>query len=348
MVGSTLLNCGGGVWAWAMTSLLLHVGLHKTATTSFQGFLHRHDEVLASCGCLYPRTARAPGPQHALLPGCYFPNHPFLPRDRSLSVDHYINQLVEELDRAPYWLCVISSEVFTELLNADRAATRDLIVKLSGHFERVQLLLTLRDLPQLAYSDLKNRLRDISLGLRREIAFSAPTFFVRIEQAKHRECDKWREIGYPIVEKSMDGVADPVGFYFETALEMLPSSARLALQSAVASGTISADERNADPFAEVEYLLMILAGLKLAAAGKSATAQLTLEATVHFLRTEKKAEACAQLGIDAALMIVLVRTLFVQRETMDPLSVMQKVGLSAASAAFLDNLSERLAKKIDG
>ncbi len=348
MVGSTLLNCGGGVWAWAMTSLLLHVGLHKTATTSFQGFLHRHDEVLASCGCLYPRTARAPGPQHALLPGCYFPNHPFLPRDRSLSVDHYINQLVEELDRAPYWLCVISSEVFTELLNADRAATRDLIVKLSGHFERVQLLLTLRDLPQLAYSDLKNRLRDISLGLRREIAFSAPTFFVKIEQAKHRECDKWRELGYPVVEKSMDGVADPVGFYFEAVLDMLPFSARFALQSAIASGTISADERNADPFAEVEYLLMILAGLKLAAAGKSDTAQLTLEATVHFLRTVKKAEACAQLGIDAALMIVLVRTLYVQREAMDPLSVMQKVGLSAASAAFLDNLSERLAKKIDG
>lgn len=348
MVGSTLLNCGGGVWAWAMTSLLLHVGLHKTATTSFQGFLRRHDDVLASCGCLYPRSARAPGPQHALLPGCYFPNHPFLPRDRSLSVDHYINQLVEELDRTPYWLCVISSEVFTELLNVDRAATRDLIRKLSGHFEQVKILLTLRDLPRLAYSDLKNRLRDISLGLRREIAFSAPMIFVKIEQAKHCECDKWRELGYPIVEKSMDGVADPVGFYFEAVLEMLPSSARLALQSAVASGTISADERNADPFAEVEYLLMILAGLKLAAAGKSDTAQLTLEATVYFLRTVKKAEACARLGIDAALMIVLVRTLFVQREAMDPLSVMQMVGLSPAAAAFLDNLSERLAKKLGG
>lgn len=348
MVGSTLLNCGGGVWAWSMTSLLLHVGLHKTATTSFQGFLRRHDEVLASCGCLYPRSARAPGPQHALLPGCLFPNHPFLPRDRSLSVDHYINQLVEELDRAPYWLCVISSEVFTELLNVDQAATRDLIQKLSAHFEQVKILLTLRDLPQLAYSDLKNRLRDISLGLRREIAFSAPMVFVKIEQAKHRECDKWRELGYPIVEQSMDGVADPVGLYFETVLDMLPSGARFALRSAVAGVTISADERNADPFSEAEYLLMILAGLKLAAAGKSATAQLTLEFTVLFLRTEKAAEACTQLGIDAALMIALVRTLFVRREMLDPLSVMQMVGLSATSAAYLDNLSECLAKKLAG
>jgi hypothetical protein len=331
-----------------MTSLLLHVGLHKTATTSFQGFLHRHDEVLVSCGCLYPRTARAPGPQHALLPGCYFPNHPFLPGDRSLSVDHYINQLVEELNRAPYWLCVISSEVFTELLNVDQSATRDLIEKLSAHFEQVKILLTLRDLPQLAYSDLKNRLRDVSLGLRREIAFSAPMFFVRIEQAKRRECDMWRALGYPIVERGMDGVADPVGFYFETVLDLLPASARLALQSAVGRGATSSDDRNADPFSEVEYLLMILAGLKLAAAGKSATAQLTLEFTVLFLRTEKAAEACTQLGIDAALMIALVRTLFVQRETLDPLSVMQMVGLSAASAAYLDNLSECLAKKLAG
>lgn len=346
MVGSTLLNCGGGVWAWAMTSLLLHVGLHKTATTSFQGFLHRHDEVLASCGCLYPRTARAPGPQHALLPGCYFPNHPFLPKDRSLSVDHYLNQLVEELDRAPYWLCVISSEVFTELLNVDRAATRDLIVKLSGHFERVQLLLTLRDLPQLAYSDLKNRLRDISLGLRREFAFAAPMFFVKIEQAKRRECDMWRALGCPIVERCMDGVADPVGFYFETVLDLLPASARLALQSAVGRGTISSDDRNADPFSEVEYLLMILTGLKLMAAGKTDQAQLTLETTVLFLRTEKAAVTCAQIGVDVALMIPLVRTLFVQRKTLDPLSVMLTVGLSAESAAYLDTLSERLAKKL--
>jgi hypothetical protein len=348
MVGSTLLNCGGGVWAWAMTSLLLHVGLHKTATTSFQGFLHRHDEVLASCGCLYPRTARAPGPQHALLPGCYFPNHPFLPRDRSLSVDHYITQLVEELDRAPYWLCVISSEVFTELLNVDLVTTRDLIVKLSGHFKQVKILLTLRDLPRLAYSDLKNRLRDISLGLRRDIAFSAPMFFARIERAKRCECDQWRTLGFPIVERCMDDVVDPVGFYLEAILDMLPSSARLALQSAVGNSTVSADDRNADPFAEVEYLLMILAGLKLAAAGKSDTAQLTLEATVLFLRTVKAAEACAQLGIDAALMIQLVRTLFAQREAMNSLSVMQMVGLSASSAAYLDTLSERLAKKLAG
>jgi hypothetical protein len=250
-----------------MSSLVLHVGLHKTATTSFQCFLAERDRLLAGFGCLYPLAARAPGPQHALLPGCYFPNHPFLPKDRSLSVDQYINELAEELAMAPYSLCVMSSEVFTELLNFDAAVARVLIDRLSERFSKLVVLLTLRNIPELAYSDLKNRLRDISLGLRRDFAFSAPMFFNRIEMHKQRERKMWRSLGVEIVEKCMDD-GDPVMSYFGAVLDMMPVIERAGLQSAIVEGASAPEERNSDPYAEVEYLLVMIAGLKLAAAGK--------------------------------------------------------------------------------
>lgn len=331
-----------------MTSLLLHVGLHKTATTSFQGFLQRHDAVLASCGCLYPRSAKAPGSQHALLPGCYFPGHPFLPRERSCSIDHYLSLLAEELDQAPYWLCVLSSEVFTELLNHDRNLVRDLISRLSTHFREIVILLTLRDLPQLAYSDLKNRLRDISLGLRPDFAFAAPLFYSRIEKYKFRECEMWRNLGFKVVERSMDGVPDPVGAYFQVVADMLPPSARRAAQAAVSRLTALADDRNSDPFAELEYLILILSGLKLAGAGRAKSVALDMNVTARFLCNVKAAAMPSELNIESAQMIALLRCLHASQGDLNCCMVMEKVGFAPASAEYVDGLSNRLVRQLAG
>jgi hypothetical protein len=328
-----------------MTSLLLHVGLHKTATTSFQCFLAERDRLLADFGCLYPLTARAPGSQHALLPGCYFPNHPFLPKDRSLSVDYYINALAEELAMAPYNLCVMSSEVFTELLNFDAAAARMLIDKLSERFGKLVVLLTLRNIPELAYSDLKNRLRDISLGLRRDFAFSAPMFFNRIEMHKQRERAVWRSLGVEIVEKYMDD-GDPVMSYFGVALEMMPFIERTGLQATVAQSDSVPEGRNSDPYTEVEYLLVMIAGLKLAAAGQSKQASLTLESAASFFNSQRSSADLAQMPVGSSQVIALLRCLHANKSDTDYRSSMQKVGLSPVVAECIDHLADRLANQL--
>jgi hypothetical protein len=330
-----------------MTSLLLHVGLHKTATTSFQCFLAKRDRLLADFGCLYPLTARAPGSQHALLPGCYFPNHPFLPKDRSLSVDYYINALAEELAMAPYSLCVMSSEVFTELLSFDAIAARMIIDRLSDKFERLVLLLTLRDIPALAYSDLKNRLRDISLGLRRDFAFSAPMFFNRIEMHKQREREMWRSLGVEIVEKYMDD-GDPVMSYFGVVLDMMPVIERAGLQSTVAQSDSPPEGRNSDPYAEVEYLLMMITGLKLAAARKSKQATLTLESAASFFHSQQSSADLAQVPIGSSQVIALLRCLHANTSDTDYRSSMQRVGLSPVVAEHIDLFADRLANQLVG
>jgi hypothetical protein len=328
-----------------MTSLLLHVGLHKTATTSFQCFLAERDRLLADFGCLYPLTARAPGSQHALLPGCYFPNHPFLPKDRSLSVDYYINALAEELAMAPYNLCVMSSEVFTELLNFDAAAARMLIDKLSERFGKLVVLLTLRNIPELAYSDLKNRLRDISLGLRRDFAFSAPMFFNRIEMHKQRERAVWRSLGVEIVEKYMDD-GDPVMSYFGVVLDMMPVIERTGLQATVAQSDSVPEGRNSDPYTEVEYLLVMIAGLKLAAAGQSKQASLTLESAASFFNSQRSSADLAQMPVGSSQVIALLRCLHANKSDTDYRSSMQKVGLSPVVAECIDHLADRLANQL--
>lgn len=331
-----------------MTTLLLHVGLHKTATSSFQFFLCEHDEDLARHGCLYPKTARAPGPQHALLPGCYFPGHPFLPVDRSLSVEGYIGELFKELALAPCSLCVLSSEVFTELLSFDREALRDLIGRLSCGFQRLVILLTLRDVPQLAYSDLKNRLRDISRGLRQDIVFSAPAAFDKIERDKYHQREMWRSLEAEIVERSMDGSCNPVESYFGVIMDLLPECERFALKNELGKDAFGGWERNTDPFPEIVYLLVIISGLKIAAAGKSVKTALTLKQSVSFLRSRKEYARWREIVVDSSQVIAFLRCLKTCEGDIDFRSFMQRVSLAPAVADFIDLLSDHLVDQLVG
>ena len=66
---------------------VIHVGLHHTATTSFQTFLFKNRDALIKNKILYPLTGIYRGScQHSLIPSCFLNNHlfkflglPFLP-----------------------------------------------------------------------------------------------------------------------------------------------------------------------------------------------------------------------------------------------------------------------------
>ena len=45
-------------------TLFLHIGLHKTGTSSLQNFLNRNADLLREQGCLWPQAGRVGGAHH--------------------------------------------------------------------------------------------------------------------------------------------------------------------------------------------------------------------------------------------------------------------------------------------
>ena len=105
--------------------------MHKTGTTSFQKFLSRNNNILRNFNCLYPYSMRYDS-QHSLLPACFLGEHLFLPKRRILDPDFYINDLKTELAEKSYKLCIISSEVFHELMVKDRSKCFNILLKLTS------------------------------------------------------------------------------------------------------------------------------------------------------------------------------------------------------------------------
>ena len=107
---------------------LIHVGLHKTATTSFQNFLFNETTFLTSFGIIYPITIlEKTSKQHSILPGYFFKDHPAIPKDPEKNIEDYIRSLREEIYHSKMKLCVISSEVCTELNDVNYESTKIII-----------------------------------------------------------------------------------------------------------------------------------------------------------------------------------------------------------------------------
>ena len=94
--------------------IIVHLGMHKTGTTSIQHFLARHRRRLREAGILYPR-AGTHGEQHAALPASVLPTHPILPPALLDSDPALVIAAVDEEIRDA-GVAVLSREVFWELL----------------------------------------------------------------------------------------------------------------------------------------------------------------------------------------------------------------------------------------
>jgi len=139
--------------------LLIHVGLHKTGTTSVQNQLHQNRKCLLEEGVLYP-TSSLFGSQHALIPGSVISKHFFLDRvPRSLCTSDYLEALYEEVERANPSLVILSSEVFSEITH-NRVACLGILSELQKGFNSCSLLLTTRNAQELALSALKHSVRE--------------------------------------------------------------------------------------------------------------------------------------------------------------------------------------------
>ena len=138
--------------------LLIHVGLHKTGTTSFQNSLWTNKQKLIEQNVLYPHAGIC-GSQHALIPGTLFDQHPFLPAERSLNISHYINLLNDEIDSYSPNLMILSSEVFTEALSKDQIRTTSLFKAFEELSDDICILVTTRNEYSYAISTFKHVIR---------------------------------------------------------------------------------------------------------------------------------------------------------------------------------------------
>lgn len=148
---------GGAAGRDTRPVLVLHVGMHKTGSTSLQDFLSAHVGQLAAAGFVYPEVARF-GNQHAALPAAYMDQHPALPS--SLLNRDPQSVLQEILESVPGDANVLlSSEVFWELATYLRPAYSALVDLLRQHWD-VRTLYVARDPHQKAWSSIKHMARE--------------------------------------------------------------------------------------------------------------------------------------------------------------------------------------------
>ena len=100
-----------------MEVLYLHIGTHKTGTTSLQTFFRDNSALLKKKGIVYPKTGRARmGAHHHLISAISVPPHPeFKPKK---SFTDYIAELNNEV--AEDARCLISTEILNEIIDFSR------------------------------------------------------------------------------------------------------------------------------------------------------------------------------------------------------------------------------------
>lgn len=118
---------------------LLHIGPHKTGTTSIQGALFAAKEKLPAYGVAYPAQSRHP--MQAVLAAC---SRTGMIGDSTPTERHWA-RLVDQVRAAGRHTCVISSEFFADA--PDDATAERIVEQLGG--EAVQVLVTLRPLVRI-------------------------------------------------------------------------------------------------------------------------------------------------------------------------------------------------------
>ena len=156
----------------ARPRLVLHVGQHKTGTTSIQDFLLSHRTALSALGLWYPRAGLV-GAQHAQLPVAYLGSHPQIPAALTQQNPGTVVAAIIQ-DRRPKTTMVLSSEVWWELLSQTPGDFDNAARSLAHQFDVIPLIF-LRDPEQKSWSALKHLARvgppmDVSRELARDLA----------------------------------------------------------------------------------------------------------------------------------------------------------------------------------
>ena len=245
---------------------LIHVGSHHTGTTSLQKILCDQRNYLRNIGILYPESIKK-GLQHSLLPGAYFPNHFVLQNDRSLDVDFYIEKLKEEIEHQDFKLCLISSEVFTELIRQKKRELYELFNKLETIFDDISIIYTLRDYRERSFSAQKAQIRlSSSNKIFRSDIFNAPERFRNKVIGSEMEFNEWKKLKKKFIVVNMKDSASPILMHLNSIINELDldESSKQKHCNYFKEIFFKGDYFiNKDPHKPISYLLLILIGMKI-------------------------------------------------------------------------------------
>ena len=202
---------------------LIHVGLHKTATTSFQNFLFNETILLTSLGIIYPRSILDLSlKQHSVLPDLFLKKQKNSNSKSEIDISNYIEKLENEIKNSKMKLCILSSEVFTELNSKDKASTKIIINYLKRIFNKVTLFISTRDIKERALSMYKHKIRLASVeeSFHREF-FESPKLFKNKVKGTKLDILGWENHKIEIIMKNMSEEKFPIESYLKAIINLL-------------------------------------------------------------------------------------------------------------------------------
>lgn len=265
---------------------LIHIGLHHTGTTSLQTLLSKNKESLAKFGISYPSSSLH-GIQHSLLPGSYLPDHYALPKVRKLDPNYYVKQISDELNQKDINLCILSSEVFNELLSIKKEFLLELLGKLDDVFHDISIMITTRNAKERALSMQKAQIRasNSNKDFRKEI-FNAPERFRNKLNGTSTEIKNWENIGKKLITIKMKEDSCPMKLYLETIFSQLNFDPSKQIQYYKQFEKMISNQNlrlNYDSIHSAIYILLVLIGQKIRNANCDLKDKLNLDIVIKFI-----------------------------------------------------------------
>ena len=334
---------------------LIHVGIHHTATTSFQHFLYEEKDYLTKFGILYPNSILDnDSKQHSLLPGCFVDFHHVLNKKRIIDPDFYIENLKKEILKSKLKYCLISSEVFHELIECKKKEkVKYIFSKLSTLFEDLKILITTRNSKERSYSMYKAKIRQANEFkiFRREL-FNAPNIFKNKIRGSSSAIKKWKEVGPEVIVKDMDQERNPIKLYFESITYLMNKDDKENIQKNFINN-INLKEKfdisiNKDPFLDFEYLITSLIGLKIRFASEELKSLLNIQEVHSILFTfikEEEIEICMKIKKKEVIKFLLISE-GIKFYDLNYFELLINSGISFECAFFLEDIINKLIKHL--
>ncbi len=275
---------------------IIHAGLHHTGTTSFQHFLFNNRDLLAKSKILYPLSGIYKNSfQHSLIPGSYIDKHLFIDEKRNRNIKDYLYSLEKEIIKKNYELCIISSEVFTELLQISEERLNLLFKELSEIFEKITIFITTREPEERAITQLKKMLRlSESIPAYRTELFNAPELFINKIKSVDKNIKRWSEITNDLIICNMDENDYPLRNYFENIIKVLPKQNQLSIKEEINLKNIlnlsNNFHDNKDPHELYKYIFCILIGIKIKNSEETLKNKFTFLKVIEFMEKIKSSE----------------------------------------------------------
>lgn len=232
--------------------LILHVGRHKTGSSSLQRLFSQQEDVLRHHSLLYPRTGRV-GDQHLALAAAALGGHPALPASPLPELEALLDSLEQEEAQAGVRYGLLSSEVFCELAFRQPGTCRALLDRLAArHGNHIWVFQVVRNPHDYGVSAVKHQLRHDGLGP------WSPLDWYRRCQLKHSTLNAfWSDCGVPLLTLPYDPTTLAASF-LET-LERIGEAPGLATDLAGAEGgSVQKARINRDPEPSGSYILFLM------------------------------------------------------------------------------------------